>query len=114
MNTVAKQKRNLSGPKEGMIAKVRTTPVKGFFIVLNDKGLHTRPSTELVKCATSFKAQINLIHQDLVVNAKSLLGILTLAAARGARIEIEAIGEDAEEAIATLIELARNKFYIHY
>jgi phosphocarrier protein HPr len=87
---------------------------KGFFIVINDKGLHTRPSTELVKCAASFRAQVCLIYQDLVVNAKSLLGILTLAAARGSRIEIEAIGDDAEQAVATIIELARNKFYIHY
>ncbi len=87
---------------------------KGSFIVINDKGLHTRPSTELVKCATSFRSQVNLIYQDFVVNAKSLLGILTLAAARGSRIDIEAAGEDAEVAVATILELARNKFYIHY
>ncbi|MFN0065701.1 MAG: HPr family phosphocarrier protein [Chlamydiales bacterium] len=86
----------------------------GFFIVINDKGLHTRPSTELVKCATRFKAQINLIHQDLVVNAKSLLGILTLAATRGSRIRVEAEGMDAKQAVDAIIELARNKFYIHY
>lgn len=88
--------------------------ISGFFIVINDKGLHTRPSTELVKCTTRFKAQINLIYQDLVVNAKSLLGILTLAATRGARIKVEAEGEDAEVAVEALIELARNKFYINY
>ncbi len=108
---VAKQKRNSQTS-----SKVNSDPAtsRGFFIVMNDKGLHTRPSTELVKCATSFKSHINLTFQDLVVNAKSLLGILTLAAGRGSRIEIEATGEDAEEAIATLIELSRNKFYIHY
>lgn len=88
--------------------------VRGFFIVHNDKGLHTRPSTELVKCATSFKSQVNLIHQNVVVNAKSLLGILTLAASRGTRIEVEAFGEDAEIAVEKILELARNKFYIHY
>lgn len=87
---------------------------KGFFIVINDKGLHTRPSTELVKCATSFKAQVNLIYQNTTVNAKSLLGILTLAASRGSRIDIEAQGEDAEEAIKTIVQLAKNKFYIKY
>lgn len=87
---------------------------KGFFIVTNDKGLHTRPSTELVKCATRFKAQVNLVYQDLVVNAKSLLGILTLAAARGSRIEIDARGEDAHEVVSKLIELARNKFHMNY
>lgn len=87
---------------------------KGFFIVINDKGLHTRPSTELVKCASRYKAKINLTHQDLVVNAKSLLGILTLAATRGSRIKVEACGDDAEEAVNGLIELARNKFHINY
>lgn len=94
--------------------KKRKQPVKGFFIVINDKGLHTRPSTELVKCATSFKAEVSLIYQDLVVNAKSLLGILTLAAVRGSKIVIEATGEDAQEAVDKIIELAGNKFYIHY
>lgn len=87
---------------------------KGFFIVANDKGLHTRPSTELVKCATHFKSQVNLICDDVSVNAKSLLGILTLAASRGTRIEIEARGDDALEAVTQIIELARNRFYIHY
>lgn len=100
------KKRKSSAPKANQ--------AKGTFIVINDKGLHTRPSTELVKCATSFKSQVHLIYQDFVVNAKSLLGILTLAATRGSRINVEAVGEDAEEAVRTILELARNKFYIHY
>jgi phosphocarrier protein HPr len=112
---MTKQKRDSAKKQmDATASKGRKHPVRGFFIVINDKGLHTRPSTELVKCATSFKAQVNLIYQDLVVNAKSLLGILTLAATRGSRIEIEAVGDDAQEAVETLIELARNKFYIHY
>ncbi|HSX12281.1 MAG TPA: HPr family phosphocarrier protein [Rhabdochlamydiaceae bacterium] len=87
---------------------------KDFFIIINEKGLHTRPSTELVKCASSFKSQVTLFYQDLVVNAKSLLGILMLAAARGAKIRIEAEGEDAEQAVKTIVSLARNKFNIKY
>lgn len=87
---------------------------KGSFVVINEKGLHTRPSTELVKCAASFKAQVTLYYQDLTVNAKSLLGILMLAAARGAKITIEATGDDADEAVQTIIHLARNKFNIKY
>lgn len=83
-------------------------------MILNDKGLHTRPATELVKCANVYKAQIFLIYQGLNVNAKSLLGILMLAATRGAKIEIEAEGADAEAAIAAIIGLARNKFNIQY
>jgi phosphocarrier protein HPr len=90
------------------------TKVKTIFTVMNEKGLHTRPSTELVKCASSFKAQITLNYQQLTVNAKSLLGILMLAAARGAKISIEAEGEDAEEAVSTIVELSKNKFNIKY
>ena len=84
------------------------------FIVINEKGLHTRPSTELVKCASTFKSRVSLHYQDLSVNAKSLLGILMLAAARGAKITVEAVGEDAEQAVKSIIDLANNKFYIKY
>lgn len=100
--------------KTNTILEILPCYAKAIFIVMNDKGLHTRPSAELVKCVTNFKAEINLIHHDLVVNAKSLLGILTLAATRGSRIAVEARGEDAEIAVQTILELAKNKFYIHY
>ena len=84
------------------------------FTVVNDKGLHTRPSTELVKCATAFKSQVTLLYGGVSVNAKSLLGILMLAAARGSKITVEAVGDDAEEAVRSIIELASNKFWIKY
>jgi phosphocarrier protein len=87
---------------------------KDYFIVVNEKGLHTRPSTELVKCATSFKCQVTLRYQNCIVNAKSLLGILMLAATRGAKISVEAEGEDAELAVKSILQLARNKFNIKY
>lgn len=88
--------------------------LKKFFTVLNEKGLHTRPSTELVKCASRFQANITLTYQDLSVSAKSLLGILMLAAAKGAKVHIEAEGEDAEEAVAAIQLLAQDKFKISY
>jgi phosphocarrier protein HPr len=88
--------------------------MKSSFVVMNEKGLHTRPSTELVKCASSFKSQVFLVHQNMTVNAKSLLGVLMLAAARGSKIKIEAEGEDAEQVIDSLLFLARNKFNIKY
>ena len=92
----------------------RNRKIKKSFVVINEKGLHTRPATELVKCATRFRADIKLSFQDLTINAKSLLGILMLAAARGSKIRIEAEGEDAEEALNAIIELAKEKFYIKY
>lgn len=88
--------------------------IKGAFRVGNDRGLHTRPSTEIVKCAIKFKSEIFLVHQKTRANAKSLLGILMLAASKGTKILVEACGEDAEQAIASLLELAKNKFNIHY
>ena len=91
-----------------------TLKIKKFFVVINEKGLHTRPSTELVRCAANFKSDINLTYQDLTVNAKSLLGILMLAAAKGAKIHIEAEGADAQEAINAITKLAQNKFNINY
>lgn len=87
---------------------------KGTFIVRNDRGLHTRPSTEIVKCATSFKSEVYLIYQKNHVNAKSLLGILMLAASKGSKIHVEAEGEDSEEAVTSLIKLSQNNFNIKY
>jgi len=88
--------------------------VKGCFVVGNDRGLHTRPSTEIVKCATSFRSEVRLAYQKNQVNAKSILGVLMLAASKGAKITIEAIGDDAEEAVASILRLAGNNFNIKY
>lgn len=87
---------------------------KGKFKVKNDKGLHSIPSTEIVKCATSFKSQVYLVYQKQAVNAKSLLSILMLSATKGANIGVEARGEDAEEAVSSIINLANNKFNLSY
>ena len=86
----------------------------GYFTILNDRGLHCRPSTEIVRCATLFKSNIFLNYRKTRVNAKSLFGILTLAAAKGAKIKIEAEGIDAEEAVLSLLDLAGQSFKIAY
>jgi phosphocarrier protein len=86
----------------------------GKFTVLNDKGLHTRPSTELVRCVAAYKAEIKLLYEEYIVNAKSLLGILMLAAEKGAKIRIEAKGSDAKAAVDAILELAKNKFDSEY
>ena len=93
---------------------VKKNRVKGVLLVVNDRGLHTRPSTEIVKCASAYKSDIKLSHHGLEVNAKSLLGVLMLAAAKGARIDIVAEGNDAQEAVAALLELAKRKFNMNY
>jgi phosphocarrier protein len=57
---------------------------------------------------------VSLAYQKNQVNAKSILGVLMLAAEKGAKITIEAVGEDAEEAVSSLIRLAENNFNIKY
>lgn len=88
--------------------------LKGTFVIANDKGLHTRPATELVKCAQVFKSQIYLGYRGIIVNAKSVLGVLMLAAAKGAKISVEAEGQDAEEAVIAILHLAHNGFDVKY
>lgn len=92
----------------------RMQACKGSFIIKNNRGLHTRPSTELVKLAASFKSKITLRYQKVEVDAKSLLGILLLAAAKGAKIFIHAQGKDALEAVNAIEELAERNFNMKY
>jgi phosphocarrier protein HPr len=100
--------------KEKNKLKIHQKKCKGAFIVRNDRGLHTRPSTEIVKCATSYRSDVRLIYQKNLVNAKSLLGILMLAACKGSKIQIEAEGVDAEKVVNSLIKLAESNFNIKY
>jgi phosphocarrier protein len=97
-----------------MKASAKKHTAKGVFIVRNDRGLHTRPSTELVKCAVSYKSEVKLYFHKTEVNAKSLLGILMLAAAKGSKISVEATGIDASEAVNAILTLAENNFNIKY
>lgn len=88
--------------------------VQGVLVIRNDRGLHTRPSTEIVKYAVKFNSDILLSYKKQTVNAKSLLGILMLAASKGAKITVKATGDDANEAVASLLTLAENNFNISY
>lgn len=94
--------------------KNETSEEVGIFTVINDRGLHTRPATEIVKCATSFQSDIRLKYRKMEVNAKSILGILMLAASKGSKISILAFGKDAKEAVEALRELAKKQFNIKY
>lgn len=101
------------GPSTSKISSKFTTETAHFKIE-NEKGLHTRPSTELVKCASKFQCHIQLSLGDTTVNAKSILGILMLAAGKGETLTLVAEGVDAKEAVGEILKLASNKFYIHY
>mgnify|MGYP003811420027 CR=1 FL=1 len=81
---------------------------------MNEKGLHTRPSAELVKCAAKFSSKIELQYRNFIVDAKSLLGILMLAASKGSKIKVMAEGIDAENAVQSILTLAKRKFNAQY
>lgn len=78
--------------------------------IVNKLGLHARPSARLTQAAGQFKSDIWLARAGRKVNAKSIMGVMMLAAARGARVEIGAEGEDAEAALAALSSLIADKF----
>ena len=73
--------------------------------VANRLGLHARPAAELVKIANRFESEIQIAKDGMWVNAKSILGVMTLAAERGSELSIKAEGPDADAAVAAIAEL---------
>ncbi len=80
-------------------------------VLKNRLGLHARAASLLVNTAQKFSSFISLIKDSEEVNAKSILGILTLSASKGAELTIRAEGEDEEKAVKEISELIENKFY---
>ena len=76
----------------------------------NQVGLHARPATFFIQKANEFKSTIWIEKEDRRVNAKSLLGVLSLGIVKGTVIDIIADGADEEEAIDTLIDLIDRGF----
>ena len=78
--------------------------------IVNRLGLHARAAAKLVREAGRFQARIILERDGQEVDAKSLLGILTLACPKGSHITIRAIGADARDALSALEALITRKF----
>ena len=78
--------------------------------IVNKLGLHARPSARLTQLASGFKSQVFLSRNGRRVNAKSIMGVMMLAAAKGSTITLETEGEDEVEAINTLTELIASGF----
>jgi phosphocarrier protein len=81
-------------------------------VIVNTYGLHMRPSTKFVKLASSFKSDVWVHFEGKKANGKSLLEMTTLAAQRGATLELEAQGPDAEQALAALSDLVAAGFHM--
>ena len=78
--------------------------------IVNQEGLHARPAAQIVRLANSFVAEIELGKDGLVVNGKSIMGVMMLAAECGSSIIIRANGPDAEQAVQALAELVASGF----
>lgn len=79
-------------------------------MINNQVGLHARPATFFIQKANEYKCSIWVEKEDRRVNAKSLLGVLSLGIVKGTTVNIIADGSDEEEAIADLMELVNSDF----
>ena len=78
--------------------------------IINKLGLHARAATRLVNCASAFKSELWVKNSEKTINGKSIMGVLTLAAGKGARLQIKADGPDQEEALEAAIDLISDRF----
>jgi len=84
---------------------IRTT-----LVISNKLGLHARASAKLTKLASSFKCEVFMTRNSRRVNAKSIMGIMMLAAGLGAEVELETEGEDEQQATDAITALVNDKF----
>ena len=76
----------------------------------NKLGLHARPSARLAKTASLFRSTITITHEKHTVDAKSILGLMTMALPCGSVVKIAADGSDEKDAVQTIAELFRDRF----
>lgn len=79
-------------------------------VVPNELGLHARPAAQVVRLAAQFTATIELVRDGAVVNGKSIMGVMMLAAEQGVSVTVRAEGPDAEAAVAAVAELIAGGF----
>jgi phosphocarrier protein len=84
---------------------IRTT-----LVISNKLGLHARASAKLSKLAGTFRSEVSLARNGRRVNAKSIMGVMMLAAGLGADVEIQTEGDDADAAMTALRALIDDKF----
>ncbi len=80
------------------------------FLIVNALGLHARAAAQLVQTANRFRSEIHVEKDGMQVNGKSIMGVLTLAAAKGSAIVVSCEGDDAENAMIALAKIIENGF----
>ena len=78
--------------------------------IINKLGLHARAASKLVNCASGFASEVFLIRNDNRVNAKSIMGVMMLAASKGVELELEIDGSDEQACQQALVDLIESRF----
>ena len=78
--------------------------------IVNELGMHARPAAMFVKLASRFRSDIFVSKGEEQVNGKSIMGVMMLAAGKGTKLKITAVGDDAEAAIVEFEKLVKSKF----
>jgi phosphocarrier protein HPr len=78
--------------------------------IINRRGLHARASAKFVKTASAFEAEVRVSKDGAEVDARSIMGLMMLAAGPGCCIDIAAEGAEADAAVAALVALVANRF----
>jgi len=85
-------------------------PIERTFVVQNKLGLHARPAAVFVQTANRFESSVEVQKEDLKIDGKSIMGIMTLAAEMGSSITVRAAGKDAAAALDALAKLIESNF----
>jgi len=78
--------------------------------IINKLGLHARAASKLVSLASRFSAEVTLHKEEMTANAKSIMGVMMLAASQNTELTLNAEGNDAEQALDAVVGLINNRF----
>ncbi|MDJ0879847.1 MAG: HPr family phosphocarrier protein [Halieaceae bacterium] len=78
--------------------------------IINKLGLHARAAAKFVSCASAFSSTIQVGHDDKMVDGKSIMSIMMLAAGKGTELELTIEGQDEREALDAITQLIENRF----
>lgn len=78
--------------------------------IVNPLGMHARPAAQLVRLASTFTSEIEVAKDGMAVNAKSIMGVMMLAAECGSTVMVRATGADEEQAVAAIAKLISDGF----
>jgi phosphocarrier protein HPr len=87
-----------------------SNPISRVVVIQNEQGLHARPAEMLVRLAQQFESKIGIVRDGYRVEATSIMDLLTLGAAKGTTLTLEALGPDAQQAVDALAKLIESGF----